>query len=190
MLFATTTHLLLMTKRTIHALHPSLALPTAAALTRSVVLPQQRGRTKIRSVASSSSSAAESPPDATGEDHHPQPQEQQQQHQVPLLLRAEGILALYKPLTWTSSDVVVHVRGMLERDARARGADPVRATSRKSKSRIVRVGHGGTLDPLATGVLVMGIGRGTKELQRYGRGRCGRCFYMYAYAVDRNAEPS
>jgi tRNA pseudouridine55 synthase len=29
------------------------------------------------------------------------------------------------------------------------------------------VGHGGTLDPLASGVLVIGVGKGTKELQSY-----------------------
>jgi tRNA pseudouridine55 synthase len=30
-----------------------------------------------------------------------------------------------------------------------------------------KLGHGGTLDPLAAGVLIVGIGRGTKHLQRY-----------------------
>ena len=29
------------------------------------------------------------------------------------------------------------------------------------------MGHGGTLDPLASGVLIVGIGRGTKQLQKY-----------------------
>jgi tRNA pseudouridine55 synthase len=29
------------------------------------------------------------------------------------------------------------------------------------------MGHGGTLDPLATGVLIVGLGRGTKHLQKY-----------------------
>jgi tRNA pseudouridine55 synthase len=31
----------------------------------------------------------------------------------------------------------------------------------------VKMGHGGTLDPLATGVLILGIGKGTKALQNY-----------------------
>ena len=31
----------------------------------------------------------------------------------------------------------------------------------------MKVGHGGTLDPLATGVLVVGVGAGTKQLQQY-----------------------
>lgn len=31
----------------------------------------------------------------------------------------------------------------------------------------VKLGHGGTLDPLATGVLILGVGRGTKQLQSF-----------------------
>lgn len=83
---------------------------------------------------------------------------------VPLLL-AEGLFSVAKPLDWTSSDVVSYVRGILERDARNRGAKPVRVGSRRNKSKIIKVGHGGTLDPLATGVLVIGVGKGTKLLQ-------------------------
>jgi hypothetical protein len=87
------------------------------------------------------------------------------QEPVPLCL-SEGLFAVEKPLEWTSQDVVSYIRGVLERDARARGANPVKATSRNNKSRILKVGHGGTLDPLASGVLVIGVGKGTKELQR------------------------
>lgn len=81
------------------------------------------------------------------------------------LYRSEGLFSVIKPMHWTSSDVVVFIRNMLERDARERGANPVKP-GRRNKSRIVKVGHGGTLDPLATGVLVIGVGKGTKELQR------------------------
>jgi hypothetical protein len=52
---------------------------------------------------------------------------------------------------------------MLEKDARLRGA---KVAKRKSKKGF-KVGHGGTLDPLATGVIVLGVGSGTKELQNY-----------------------
>jgi tRNA pseudouridine55 synthase len=31
----------------------------------------------------------------------------------------------------------------------------------------VKMGHGGTLDPLATGVLILGVGKGTKSLQNF-----------------------
>ncbi|KAJ4349146.1 hypothetical protein N0V95_004841 [Ascochyta clinopodiicola] len=37
----------------------------------------------------------------------------------------------------------------------------------KSDAQVFKMGHGGTLDPLAAGVLIVGIGRGTKQLQKY-----------------------
>lgn len=81
---------------------------------------------------------------------------------APLYL-AEGLFAVYKPLEWTSNDVVGYIRKMLEKDARSRGAKVVKRKSKKG----FKVGHGGTLDPLATGVIVLGVGSGTKELQNY-----------------------
>jgi tRNA pseudouridine55 synthase len=38
---------------------------------------------------------------------------------------------------------------------------------RRKKRPEVKIGHGGTLDPLATGVLITGIGRGTKHLIKF-----------------------
>ena len=38
---------------------------------------------------------------------------------------------------------------------------------RKNKTLNVKIGHGGTLDPLATGVLIIGVGKGTKQLQGF-----------------------
>lgn len=55
----------------------------------------------------------------------------------------DGLLVVDKPAGWTSHDVV----GRLRRLCRTR-----------------RVGHAGTLDPMATGVLVVGVNRGTKLL--------------------------
>lgn len=57
---------------------------------------------------------------------------------------AEGLLVIDKPSGPTSHDIVARVR---------------RATG------IKRVGHAGTLDPLATGVVVVGIGRATRLLR-------------------------
>ena len=56
---------------------------------------------------------------------------------------ASGVLVLDKPAGMTSHDVVARLRGVLG---------------------IRRVGHAGTLDPMATGVLVLGFGRGTRLL--------------------------
>ena len=55
----------------------------------------------------------------------------------------EGIVIVDKPAGWTSHDVVSRMRRL--------------AGTR-------RVGHAGTLDPMATGVLVVGIGRATRLL--------------------------
>ncbi len=59
---------------------------------------------------------------------------------------AAGCVALiHKPEDWTSFDVVKKIRSAL---------------------RIKKIGHGGTLDPFATGLMLIGIGKGTKELGR------------------------
>jgi tRNA pseudouridine55 synthase len=59
----------------------------------------------------------------------------------------EGFLIIDKPKTWTSHDVVAKMRGVLG---------------------IRKIGHLGTLDPLATGVLVLAVGREyTKQVQDY-----------------------
>jgi len=53
----------------------------------------------------------------------------------------DGILNIDKPAGWTSHDVVAKIRGLL---------------------RVKKVGHAGTLDPEATGVLPICFGKGTK----------------------------
>src|SRR3954463_10949004 len=56
----------------------------------------------------------------------------------------DGLVVVDKPSGWTSHDVVARMRRI--------------AGTRK-------VGHAGTLDPMATGVLVVGIGRATRLLR-------------------------
>ena len=55
-----------------------------------------------------------------------------------------GFLVIDKPVDWTSHDVVGKLRRIL---------------------RTKRIGHAGTLDPLATGVLVVAVGPATRMLQ-------------------------
>jgi tRNA pseudouridine55 synthase len=55
----------------------------------------------------------------------------------------DGLVVVDKPAGWTSHDVVARIRKL--------------AATR-------RVGHAGTLDPMATGVLVVGVGRATRLL--------------------------
>jgi tRNA pseudouridine55 synthase len=82
----------------------------------------------------------------------------------PLLYLEEGLFAVNKPLGWTSQDVVGKIRNVLEQDAKSRNVIDLRKKKRKPW---MKVGHGGTLDPLATGTLVIGVGKGTKLLQKY-----------------------
>jgi tRNA pseudouridine55 synthase len=51
----------------------------------------------------------------------------------------------------------------VERSKREREA-PNQRRRRREKDIKVKIGHGGTLDPLATGVLIAGVGNGTKQL--------------------------
>jgi tRNA pseudouridine55 synthase len=57
----------------------------------------------------------------------------------------DGLLVVDKPAGWTSHDVVARCRRLCETR---------------------RVGHAGTLDPMATGLLVLGVGRATRLLGR------------------------
>lgn len=49
----------------------------------------------------------------------------------------------------------------------------------------MKLGHGGTLDPLATGVLIVGVGRGTKCLQRFLEcTKTYECIVLFGAATD------
>ena len=61
-----------------------------------------------------------------------------------------GIVIIDKPAGWTSMDVCAKLRGIL---------------------REKRVGHGGTLDPMATGVLPVFVGRATRAVEFAENGR-------------------
>lgn len=58
----------------------------------------------------------------------------------------QGVLLVDKPKGWTSFDVVNYVRKMV-------------ATAEGKKPKNCKVGHTGTLDPLATGLLVLLVGK-------------------------------
>lgn len=65
------------------------------------------------------------------------------------------IICIDKPLTWTSFDAVKRVRGAL---------------LRRMGIRKLKVGHAGTLDPLATGVMIICTGRATKRIDSLQQG--------------------
>lgn len=66
--------------------------------------------------------------------------------QVPGIFETGQVLLIDKPLEWTSFDVVRKIRNMI---------------------RIKKVGHAGTLDPLATGLLILCTGKFTKRINEY-----------------------
>jgi tRNA pseudouridine55 synthase len=80
------------------------------------------------------------------------PAPQQRKERIPVdpaiqLPYAEGkVLLIDKPLHWTSFDVVRKMRSLLQ---------------------IKKIGHAGTLDPLATGLLIVCTGKFTKKINEY-----------------------
>jgi len=64
----------------------------------------------------------------------------------------DGIIIVNKPQGWTSFDVCAKIRGL---------------------SKTKKVGHSGTLDPNATGVLPIFLGKATKSIQRFMSGDKG-----------------
>ena len=86
-------------------------------------------------------------------------------NKISAALPPSGLLAVYKPKGLTSSDVVAKVKWLLidGYNKKQEGVD------KKQKVKL-KVGHGGTLDPMATGVLVLGVGEGTKLLTTYLKG--------------------
>ena len=56
----------------------------------------------------------------------------------------------------------------------------------KNRQRIgVKIGHGGTLDPMATGVLIVGVGKGTKSLPGFlGCKKCYETTILFGAATD------
>src|SRR5437868_7600443 len=76
----------------------------------------------------------------------------------------DGLVVVDKAPRWTSHDVVAKLRGVYGQK---------------------RIGHAGTLDPDATGVLLVGLGRVTR-LMRYlqGAGKEYRARVVFGVATD------
>lgn len=65
------------------------------------------------------------------------------EQEFPYDFKEGEVLLIDKPTTWTSFDVVKKIRGII---------------------RVKKVGHAGTLDPLATGLLILCTGKFTKKI--------------------------
>uniref|UniRef100_A0A8D1AAW6 Pseudouridylate synthase TRUB1 n=1 Tax=Sus scrofa TaxID=9823 RepID=A0A8D1AAW6_PIG len=75
------------------------------------------------------------------------------------LLSLSGVFAVHKPKGPTSAELLNRLKEKLLAEA---GMPSPEWTKRKKQP--LKIGHGGTLDSAAGGVLVVGIGRGTKML--------------------------
>lgn len=63
-----------------------------------------------------------------------------------------AVLLIDKPADWSSFDVVKKIRNLL---------------CKKLGVKKIKVGHAGTLDPLATGLLIICTGKATREIESY-----------------------
>lgn len=71
----------------------------------------------------------------------------------------DGILLVNKPVGWTSFDVVAKLRGKRKAAFKEAGVAPTK--------RQLKVGHAGTLDPFATGLLIILLGDATKRSDEF-----------------------
>lgn len=71
---------------------------------------------------------------------------------MPFHFQEGELLLLDKPLEWTSFDVVNFIRSFIKKIY---------------KIKKLKVGHAGTLDPMATGLLIICTGKKTKEIELY-----------------------
>ncbi|MCP4552814.1 MAG: tRNA pseudouridine(55) synthase TruB [Bacteroidetes bacterium] len=65
---------------------------------------------------------------------------------------AGEVLLIIKPYKWTSFDVIKNIRYLLKHHAQIKK---------------IKVGHAGTLDPLASGLLIICTGKFTKKIESY-----------------------
>ncbi|WP_437919773.1 tRNA pseudouridine(55) synthase TruB [Sphingobacterium sp. LRF_L2] len=72
----------------------------------------------------------------------------EEKHTAPFRFAEGAVLLIDKPLEWTSFDVVGKLRNAM-------------------KPEKIKVGHAGTLDPLATGLLIICTGKFTKRIDEF-----------------------
>ncbi|KAI1765969.1 trub family pseudouridylate synthase-containing protein [Hypoxylon sp. FL1150] len=92
----------------------------------------------------------------------------------------DGVFGINKPMGMSSAQVIrdcqhhfnssAFFKPMIDQEKANRSQESNNRKKRRGfgKNDIrVKMGHGGTLDPLATGVLILGVGKGTKTLQSF-----------------------
>ncbi len=76
-------------------------------------------------------------------------------------LETGTVLLINKPINWTSFDVTNKIKRLIQRYINNPENNIVKTTKK------VKVGHAGTLDPLATGLLIVCVGKETKNINQY-----------------------
>jgi tRNA pseudouridine55 synthase len=71
-----------------------------------------------------------------------------------------SVLLVDKPLTWTSFDVVNRIKGFVKKNV-------IIPRNAQGDDQRFKIGHAGTLDPLATGLLVICTGKFTKSIDQF-----------------------
>lgn len=105
----------------------------------------------------------------------------------------EGIFAINKPQWASSAGVLRDLQDHFSRsplfapwlEAQRRSLIIADAKPKHLKNIKAKLGHGGTLDPMATGVLIVGMGKGTKCLQRFLEcTKTYECVVLFGAATD------
>lgn len=92
-----------------------------------------------------------------------------------LLQQFNGFCVVHKPIGWSSQDIVSKFKYLILSGLK----------SRLGFKQKLKIGHAGTLDPLAEGILVLGIGSATKKLAGYMSGSKGyRAIAKLGQATD------
>lgn len=98
--------------------------------------------------------------------------------------KMNGVFAIDKPSGITSAKFLGKLQSIFTNsdnfsqdlnEAKSKAYHNLKSNKQWSKAKIdskvattkVKIGHGGTLDPLASGILIVGVGTGTKKLQDY-----------------------
>jgi tRNA pseudouridine55 synthase len=90
-----------------------------------------------------------------------------------MLSGMDGILLIDKPSGWTSFDVVAKIRGILRSSQSSVISDQSKQTTENRQQKTVppkvKVGHTGTLDPLATGLMIVVVGSYCKRAEEFSK---------------------
>ena len=90
----------------------------------------------------------------------------------------KDVLLIDKPAGWTSFDVVARVRSKIRADYTAQGVKPTKKQ--------LRVGHAGTLDPFATGLLVVLLGDACKRAGEFLKAGSNGVIIKFVHAGERD----